>query len=70
MTRADYLRALREVIELCAIDPPADSEAARHLDKLAAELESYERAHIHFAKPSPEELEAFRREQQEAAPNE
>lgn len=44
-THADYLEALNRAEQLCAADPPFDSDDGRTLDALVAVIEVYEREH-------------------------
>lgn len=59
----EYLIALGEVDALILEEQRSHIRSER-LDALFTEVEAYEKEHFQIAKPTPEELAAFRREQE------
>lgn len=68
MTYEQYREEMRELGRLMHMDPLkiTPSELAQ-IDGLAIRCEAYEKEHFPIEKPTPEEAEAFRREQERAA---
>lgn len=63
-TASEHAAALEEAERLMKVDPKLGTPEGERLDELATAIEAYESEHFHFDTPTPEEMAAFRREQE------